>query len=218
MPVKKEILYPIFLSCCQYTKDAFWEIIFEDLAYGKAPYGTYISKDFLCCNYKNKEFSYKIDNNDAKKIYDDIYNLLTTKLCLLSHKEKLKKRLDFHTIENSMKEERQNWKDIKKKNIKDILIEKYALKMKEQYSLTYNQVKYLLSIISISMIFKVITSKDINYKNEKIESINGITFDTNKIFFDKNIYETENTFKPIITIDSKTMYETWEKHLTYLQS
>jgi hypothetical protein len=50
MPAKREIAYPVFLEACQYTEDAYWENIFEELAYGKAPYGTYISKDFLCCS------------------------------------------------------------------------------------------------------------------------------------------------------------------------
>ena len=47
MTIKKEIVYPIFLECFQYITDKFWLNIFEDLAYGKAPYGTYISKGSL---------------------------------------------------------------------------------------------------------------------------------------------------------------------------
>ena len=74
--MKKEIIYPVFLECCQFTIDSFWENIFEDLAYGKTPYGTYINKDFLCCSYKDKEFSYKIERKDSEKLYKDIYNLL----------------------------------------------------------------------------------------------------------------------------------------------
>ena len=46
MPIKKDIVYPGFIECLQFTEDIFWENIFEDLAYGKTPYGTYISKDF----------------------------------------------------------------------------------------------------------------------------------------------------------------------------
>ena len=79
MAIKKEILYPVFLECLQFINDAFWENIFEDLAYGKTPYGTYINKDFLCCNYKNKEFSYKIEKKDPKTLYNDIYSLLGNK-------------------------------------------------------------------------------------------------------------------------------------------
>ena len=47
MPIKKEIVYPVFLECCEFSVDSFWENIFEDLAYGKTPYGTYINKNFL---------------------------------------------------------------------------------------------------------------------------------------------------------------------------
>ncbi len=80
MPLKKEIIYPIFMECCQYTTDAFWENVFEDLSYGKTPYGTYISKDFLCCSYRKKDFSYKIERKEAKKVYDEVHTLLVNKL------------------------------------------------------------------------------------------------------------------------------------------
>ena len=40
--------------------------IFEDLAYGKTPYGAYFNKDFLCCSFKGKEFSYKLDFKKSK--------------------------------------------------------------------------------------------------------------------------------------------------------
>jgi len=57
MPSNKEIVYPIFLECCQHADNMFWENIFEKLAYGKTPYGTYISNNFLCCGYKDKKFT-----------------------------------------------------------------------------------------------------------------------------------------------------------------
>ena len=79
MPIKKDIVYPIFIECLQFTEDIFWENIFEDLAYGKTPYGTYISKDFLCCKYKKKDFSYKIERKDPKILYEEVYNLLANK-------------------------------------------------------------------------------------------------------------------------------------------
>ena len=81
------------MECCKYTDDNFWKFIFEDLAYGKSPYGTYITKNFLCCNYKGKEFSYKIDlNKESKILYDEIFNILHNKFGLLSQKDKLKCR------------------------------------------------------------------------------------------------------------------------------
>ena len=215
MPVKKEIIYPIFLECCQYTPDTFWETIFEDLAYGITPYGTYISKDFLCCSYKNKEFSYKIEKKESsEKLYEEVYELLANKLGLLSQREKVRKRLDFQSIEESIKESRQTWASIRKKNVKDLLIEKYVIEMKKQHSLTVKQARYLMSVIFIAMMFKVITAKDIIYENGKIEKIEGIAFEKKQIILERNIYGTDSsTFAPQITIDKKIMSDSWEKYL-----
>jgi len=217
MPIRKEIIYPIFLECCQYADDTFWENIFEDLAYGKAPYGTYISKDFLCRNYKKKEFNYKIENKEASKMYDEVYSLLTKKLGLLSQKEKVKKRKAFIDAEESIKESRKNWSDIRKKNIKELLIELYVTRMKNKHSLSIKQARYLLSIIMISLIFKVIVAEDIDYRDGSIHRIEGIDFTKNHIFIERDLYKFEVSFAPHIVLDKKLMSDNWEKYLKELR-
>lgn len=213
MPIKKEIIYPIFLECIQYIKDSFWKTIFEDLAYGKTPNGTYITKDFLTCNYKDKEFSYKIERKDPYIIYMDVYELLNKKLGITSNKEKCKKRIDFNKIECEIQATKNNWADIKKKNIKDLLIELFVIDMKNQYFLSQKQTQYLLSVICIAMIFKVITNKDINYTNGKIQNIEGINFEHKKIILNLNIYNEEYNFYPEIIIDKIYMSDNWNKYL-----
>lgn len=214
---KKEIIYPIFLECCQYTNDIFWENIFEELAYGKTPYGTYISKDFLCCNYKDKEFSYKIEKKKSIQLYNDIYSLLSKKLGLLSPRDKMKKKIDFYNIEEEIKESRKNWTSIRKKNIKDLLIENYVIDMKNKYSLTVKQSKYLLSVIFIAMIFKVITVKDIKYENGKIDNIEGIDIEKKKINLRRDIYNVDSTANRCIIIDSNLMSDNWNKYITSIK-
>ena len=215
--MKKEIIYPVFLECCQFTIDSFWENIFEDLAYGKTPYGTYINKDFLCCSYKDKEFSYKIERKDSEKLYKDIYNLLVNKLGILSQKEKNKKRVDFHETESKIKKYRQTWGNIRKKNIKDLLVERYVIDMKNKYLLSLKQSKHLLSVIFIAMVFKVIVSKDIQYSDGKIQHIDGIEFTKKNIIIKRNIYDIEISFSPEIMIDKKLMSENWNKFLTAMR-
>jgi hypothetical protein len=217
MLVKKEIIYPIFLECCQYADDTFWENIFEDLAYGKSPYGTYISKDFLCCGYKKKEFSYKIEKKNAEVIYSEIYELLTKKLGLLSYREKIKKKKIFTDLENSFLGTRKKWSDIKKKNMKELLIELYVTRMKNKYLLSSKQAKYLISIILIALVFKVITSNSIDYNNGRINSIEGIDFAKKQVIIKSNLYSLEVNFAPHIFVDKKTMSENWEKFLENLR-
>jgi hypothetical protein len=216
MPIKKEIIYPIFLECIQYIKDSFWKTIFEDLAYGKTPNGTYITKDFLTCNYKDKEFSYKIERKDPYILYMELYELLNKKLGIISNKEKCKKRIDFNKIEYEIQATKNSWVDIKKKNIKDLLIELFVIDMKNQYFLTQKQTQYLLSVICIAMIFKVITNKDINYTNGKIQNIEGINFEHKKIILNLNIYNEEYNFYPEIIIDKIYMSDNWIKYLNKL--
>jgi hypothetical protein len=217
MTIKKEILYPMFLECFEYTTDSFWENVFEDLAYGKTPYGTYINKNFLCCNYKNKEFSYKIEKKDPEQLYNDVYNLLAKKLGLLSVRDKLNKKIDFNNIEEDLKNTRKSWNNIRKKNIKDLLIENYVINMKNKYKLSVSHSRKLISTIFIGLIFKVFSVKDINYNNGVIESIDGITFEDNKVILERNVYDIENEYRKCILIDKTLMSDNWEKYLNSLQ-
>jgi hypothetical protein len=217
MTIKKDILYPIFLECSQFITDKFWDNIFEDLAYGKSPYGTYISKGSLTCKYKDKEFIYKLEKKDPQILYTEIYLLLTKKLGLLSSQDKLNKKIDFENIENEIKEGRKNWNSIRKKNVKDLLIENYVISMKNKYFLNIKQAKYLLSIIFIGMIFKIITIKDIDYKDGIINSINGIEFKKKEIILKKDIYDIKYNVNNIIIEDKNLMRSNWEKYLEYLR-
>ena len=216
MVLKKEIIFPVFLNCIQYITDSFWVNIFEDLAYGITPYGSYISKSFLCCNYKDKEFNYKIDKTDPNKLYQDVYSLLKNKLGVLSISDKIKKKNDFLNIQQYLKESRQQWSQIRKKNVKDMLIEKYVLKMGNLHQLSLKQSKNLNYIIFIAMIFKIITIKDIIYENGEIMDINYIKFKHGQIILEKDIFEFEATRKYVL-LDKKLMSDYWEKYITALK-
>ena len=216
--MKKDIIvFPIFLECLQFISDSFWENVFEELAYGRSPYGTYFSKDSLCCNYKDKEFNYKIEKKDPEILYNEVYDLLLKKLGLLSQKDKIKKKIDFQNIEKDLKEYRKTWNNIRKKNIKDCLIEKYVIDMRKKYSLDIKQSRNLLSNIYIGMIFKVIKSKDIIYEDGEITNIEGISFKKKQVIFEKDIYNAENNFRKCILIDNKLMSDNWEKYLEKLK-
>ena len=84
-----------------------------------------------------------------------VLNRLTNKLGILSNKEKVKKREHFNDTENKIKNCKQDWVNIKKKNIKDLLVERYVVDMKNKYSLTIKQSKYLLSIILATSNFNI---------------------------------------------------------------
>lgn len=211
---KKELIYPFLLECKNFTPDLYWKNVFEDLAYGVTPYGTFISKDHLSCKYKDKEFSFKLQEKNAEDNFKEIFHILKFKLGLLSREDILQKKLDS----NKLAEERADilktdWSLIKRKNIKDVLIEHFVLSMKKKYKLTLNQARYLMSIIFIGMTFKVITNTDIHFEQGQIQSINGISFSTGKLFFEKDMYDMTIIEMPEIVIEKTLLSDYWRKYL-----
>ena len=126
-------------------------------------------------------------------------------------------KIDFFNIEEELKEGRKNWSNIRKKNIKDLLIENYVIDMKNKYFLSIKQSQYLLSIIFIAMVFKVINVKDIHYENGKIEHIDGIEIKNKKINVLRNIYNTEIPLNNCIIIEPILMSDNWEKYILNLK-
>ena len=216
MVVKHDIIYPVFLECCKFAKDKFWENVFEDLAYGKTPYGAYISKEYLCCSYKDREFSYKIKRKDPLVLYNDVYALLSDKLSMSSGQEKHKKRLDFYESENRIKELRKEWSNIRKKSVKDLLIECYVSDMKNKYKLSVSQARYLFSFIFIGLIFKVITSDDIKYSDGKIQNIDGIKLGDGEVNVERNLVDAELNLCAETPEDKKSMSDGWKKYIKTL--
>lgn len=212
-----DIVYPFFLECCEYTDDSFWKFVFEDLAYERPPIGTYINKHFLCCNYRGKEFSYKIDKTKHPEVlYNDIHSLLFEKFGLLSDKDKANRRRLFDNKQDELKKINAScWKSIKKKSIRQKIIENFVIDMKKQHNLSIPQSKRLLSIIIIGLIFKTITSDDIEYTSGKIMSISGISFQQKRIILNKDIYNAEQNYTSLI-INKPLLSDLWEKYKTQL--
>ena len=89
--------------------------------------------------------------------------------------------------------------------------------MKNTYGLTIKQAKYLLSVLFMAIVFKVITSKDIDYSDGKIQNIKGIEFSKKKIILKRNIYTSDLNISPEIFTDKQLMSENWGKYLKDLR-
>ena len=182
---KTTLLYPIFLTCTQFVEDDnYWKSLYEDFAYGQCPYGMFISNDYLCCNYKNRKFSYKINQNkNPHDFYLEINNILLnfglqSKQDTLSNKSLSLNNTDFP-----------NWKSIKKKSIKKSLIEKFIIEKSKQYNINEYTSRKLYNQIILGMLLKTILSSDVTCYNIDIYNINGLTFYEGGYKFDKDILD-----------------------------
>jgi len=213
--MKNIILYPIFLRCCAYLVDQFWVYLFEDLAYGKCPHGVIIQNGSIYSIIKNKEFSYIYENKMEQKISEELCNIFSEKLNILSEKDHLFKRKFCQKYYEDLINNINSWQEIKKKKIKDLLLEQYVLLMKKRHNYSMNMVHQLYSIIFIGIQFKTIHSKNIIYRSGQIIDIEGIRCLKNKIICSHDIFITSN----IIMMDEIKLLKPnltwyWKKFIT----
>ena len=198
--MKKDIVHPVFLRIASQMDDTFWKYIYEDLSYAKCPYGIYISNDNICCNYKDKKFCYNIySSNNPSVIFKEICELFKDKFGLLSKKDKLLKNKMFIKKQEEINDILNNsWSNIKRKNIRVMLIEKFVINQSLKYSLTLHQTKELYNKIILGLLFKTIHKGSIVYENQNIKEIKSISFKKNSFTLKKNLY---NFKKELIFID-----------------
>ena len=150
-------------------------------------------------------------------MYKEVYNLLNKKLGLCSQTDKNKRKETFDSLESHLKTiQNSNWSSIKKKGIKELLIENFVIDMKNKYDLTITQTKKLLLFISTCILFKVIVSSDINYECGKIQSIDGITFKPKKIILEKSLNDCVSDDIQEVIFEKNTMSDLWAKYLSNL--
>ena len=210
--MKIDLCYPFLLECCAQTNDMQWKNIFEDLAYGITPYGCFITKDSLACNLKTREFLYRLIPKDPAVLFHDITNLLRNKLNIMTREDIIREK-EFIPLTEKMT----SWSSIKKKNLRDALIEIFVIEKKNTFDLTLNQIKSLYSLINLGFLFKVLSSEDVIMNEGRIESIKGIDFQKCKINLNIDIFNMNVSSVPEIILGKKSMSEDWVKFLEHLQ-
>jgi hypothetical protein len=190
MPLRRDVIYPIFLKCIDYIgNDTFWKETFEELSYGNCYQGSYINKGFLCSNVKGKEFIYKFIDKEPDRIYQDVIKLFKDKLNIMSRNDRKILIDEFEEVEKNLKSiKNTDWVDIKKKSLKDILLQNFLIKAKKTYELSDYQLKKIYNSINLGLMLKSIKNTDIIYEDGEIKEIKGIFFLQGKYRIDIDIY------------------------------
>lgn len=148
------IPYPKFLQCCSETENVKYINILEDAAMG-------ISSKYIK-DINSETFT---DYNDTIHLYK---NLSTKKL--------------LNIVTTLIEEDCPAfWSDIRKKDDKDTLIERFVVNKQKEYSLSLDKVRELYKYIMNNMYSKNISSENIVIRNGDIFMIEGIQFDSGKV-------------------------------------
>jgi len=214
-----EIMYPLFERCSDFTIDKFWKKTFSDLAKGKTPNGVYIYKGSLRLKGKPTDSITFTESDDCRHTFDNIYQFLSAVCSILSPDDKVKQRHEFNSIEQENC--KNNWIDIKRKKVRDLMIESFAVKMKQKYLLSLKQTRCLISTICMGLLFKSISAINIILENGLIKNIDGISFLERQMFFKLDLYNTdidEDNDTSTRESQKKYMIDHWLKYLSDLAS
>jgi hypothetical protein len=137
----------------------FWKNIIERLSLKDAPFNTEIKDDYLYpINYSSTKWKkgnvISLTESNISDIIDFFKNCIGINLVFLNY---------------------YSWKDIKKKSIKDDLIQIFVLNKQKEYNLTMNEQKILLSFIQLNITLKFITHEHIILKVDNNTYISSIT-------------------------------------------
>lgn len=211
----RNIIYPIFLSCRDCTNDLFWKRIFENLAYGDTPRGIYFKDNTLYSITKKKEFNYTFNNKDSQVIYNDIHSLFNGIYGIKSKGDLSKKREMFEEFQkvNSNRRSEDLWSKIKRKSLRDNLIQNYVIESKLKYHLDDENTKKLYFFASVGCTFKLFNGNDIYLKGGSVNSIEGIQLSENNVDIQRKFEEP-----PIKKENAKEiyLYSLWEAYLKNL--
>ncbi|MDX1471861.1 MAG: hypothetical protein R3213_10220, partial [Flavobacteriaceae bacterium] len=118
---------------------------------------------------------------EPEHIFNTLINIFREKLSLYSATDLQIKKDEIDQIQN---EDPINmdceWKKLKPRTIKTMLIMNFVNKIREERGLTIKQAKSLLHTIQLAFQFKKLNSDDIVYKDREIKEINGLVYDEEK--------------------------------------
>lgn len=200
------------IECSLLTLDPYWKQVFEECSNGKFPKGSNIDQTTNTVFIKNKPSkNYKL-TFDPHQDFVNMKELFHQETGLKSNRDRQKTREKIETICEDLKDQYTcDWKDIRGKKIKDPIITRYILDLKEKYGLSNKEVKQATQTLKLGFLFNLITTDKVIYENHQIIDITALHFNEKTRLF--KLVDKASTpkrdYKPkVITFSSL-----WEKYL-----
>lgn len=208
----RSIKFPIFLGARDYTSDFFWKKVFENLAYGDPPKGVYIKDSKLYSLTKKKEFTYEFGEKNSEQVYNDVYEILSNVFGLKSKSDQSRRRemFDQYISSNSTRRNEDVWSRLKRKTLRDNLLQDYVISCKNKYELSDEEVKKLYFYVSVGPTYKLFSSSDIHLIDGIIDKIDGINISEGKVTVERTFPEPPSQQQQPTKKSSVYIFDLWK--------
>jgi hypothetical protein len=125
----------------------------------------------MCCGFKGKEFSYRVDPHiPVPQLFKEVKTILNVKLGIKSSSDILSTREKFEkTSERLALHECNDWTLLKKKEVRGLLLENFIISRNK----SFNRIKQkrLLSSLMLAIQLKIINNEDISIYHGRVTEI-----------------------------------------------
>jgi hypothetical protein len=183
--------FPQFAEYLDFTVDPYWCKIFENCSKGKFPKRSGFDEtrgDFGSVWLRDKEMHWYRLLGESETDYLELKKLFKDYLKLKSIQDRSETRDQFNRLKKELdKSYTGDWKNIKRKNIRDSLIRQYILRLKGEYDLAVNDTIKLSKEIRQCILFGWITPDHIEYSGEtrRIENITSLKYEDDVFIVEK---------------------------------
>ena len=177
----KPIINPIFEQLANLTEDIFWKTIFLDCSRGKFPRGFTFKNNVLTFKKGNKMTRLELTTNLAESFTSSM-NFFQSAGGIMSKedREKIRRKEEERILEQIESETEKNWKDIKKENLKEILLNEFINDICEELKFNDMEKRELTTTIKKGIILKCFNNENIIMEDGRIVEIEGLIYDEKK--------------------------------------
>jgi len=183
------VIFPIFLECAQLTTDPFWISFFTSASYGKFPRGFLYKDGYITYKKGNKMQQLEIPSSPIEAL-PVCMTFFSSMAGIMSQMDQVKARQDYDNTSMEFPSLHNcTWMDIKKKKIKEMLINIYVDDLVQQYHLNDDQKNKVKSLINVGFILEYFSPQNIQFTNGRIQNIIGLEYNSSdKTFYINNAY------------------------------
>lgn len=177
---EKDVIYPILQECMTLEKESGWAELFNNMSRGMCPKGIIIQNGTVSGSISKKNtIKYNFLEDSPEVIIDNIKSMFSNLLNVQSDNKKRNK--EFDDINEQYNDfVSMQWKSIKKKAIKDLLLQNYIIELKNKFNFKSKVAARALDVINNALYFyKTHNNNDIIYSNGKVIDIVDIIADEN---------------------------------------
>ncbi len=173
----RDVLFEKLFEAANYLDDEFWKNYFVDLSKGKLNKKIHVDLTSVSYSCKRNSFLYVYENKDPKDIANELRPLIRDTLFVYSEIDMEHEENEMEVIANEFIDSKteDNWKKIKNKKMRDNLITKFVLHMKNKHKLSWQQARKTYDMINNALyVFHTHCSDDISMKDGCIDEIDEL--------------------------------------------